>query len=261
VDFDYLPEIPGDEWAGSYHSVALSDDGTSLHIAFVRWDERNQVHPLYGRPVGLMNRYDLYYVRLDLSTEQLYNINGEQIERPLNRRMALNKCLVWDTGHYLTNMPSILIDARGYPQFLVPVSGEELDQCGFWFIRWEANTWRRYGVTETTNIWNESHLEYKRDGSITAFLIASAPHPGNLPYGGGVLQEWHSTDHGERWRRIGEIAPAQGWLFNNPKPVEDTSGTRLPRTLQFFGWEGPDGITPESPFRGRAYLWRDGTWL
>lgn len=39
VDFDYAPRILGDEWAGTYHSVALGHDGQSLHIAFVYWDE------------------------------------------------------------------------------------------------------------------------------------------------------------------------------------------------------------------------------
>ena len=96
VDFDHLPEIPGDEWSGSFHGVALSNDEKSLHIALVRWDERDQVNPLYGRSVGLLNRYDLYYLRLDLPSGQLYNVNGERIDRPLNRRDAKSKCLVWE---------------------------------------------------------------------------------------------------------------------------------------------------------------------
>lgn len=261
VDFDHRPEIPGDEWAGSYHNVALSLDGKSLHIAFVRWDERNFVNLLYGKPVGLQARYDLYYARLEIDSGSLFNIEGKLLERPLNRRHADDQCLVWQTGDQLTNMPSILIDPGDRPQFLVPVAESELERCSFWFIRREGDAWRRTRVTGTTSIWNGSHLEYAANGAITAFLIGSTSSPGDRPYGGGPLQEWKSIDGGESWQQVGEFQLPPGVLCNNPKGVEDVSGTSLKRTLIFFTWNGPDGILPEGPFRGQAHLWQDGRWL
>ena len=104
-------------------------------------------------------------------------------------------------------------------------------------------------------------MEYGNDGGITAFLIGRAPGSGDLPYGGGPLQEWRSANHGESWERTGDIIPRQGLLCNNPKPVEDVSGATLKRSLVFFGWEGPGGILPEDTFTGSAYLWQDGNWL
>lgn len=261
VDFDHRPEIPGDEWAGSYHSVAPGRDGKSLHLAFVRWDERNFVNPLYGEPVGLQARYDLHYARLDIASDRLFNIDGEELERPVNRRHADEKCLIWNTGHQLTNMPAVLIDPENRPQLLMPVAEKKIDQCSFWFIRREGGAWRKTRVTGTTNIWNGAHLEYAADGSLTAFLVANAPHPGDMPYGGGRLQEWNSADGGETWRQIAEFPFPSGILCNNPRPVEDISGEPLRRTLIFFAWEGPDGILPGGPFRGQAYLWQDGRWL
>ncbi|MBV7335724.1 BNR repeat-containing protein [Chloroflexi bacterium TSY] len=260
VDFDYRPEVPGDEWAGSYHSVALGHDGKSLHMAFVYWDERKQVHPLYKRTVGHMNRYNLYYMRLDLSSKKIYNVSGDELQRPVNRGDA-RKCLVVDTKNYLTNMPSILIDTEDHPSFLVPISGETLTNCAFWFVRREGNKWSHYRVTDANSAWNGSHLEYGANGGITAFLIARPQKADTLPYGGGLLQEWHSADHGQTWTLSGEIVPQNGILCNNPKPVEDLKGALLKRTLVFYGWEGPDGILPEGKFRGNVYVWQDGAWL
>ncbi len=257
VDFDRDPEVPGDEWAGSYHSVALSRDGNALHIAFVRWDERHRVNPLYKRFLNLWSRYDLYYVRLDLRAGRLLNIEGDPVERPINRRIARERCLVWDTGERIVNVPSILADEQDRPQFLFPVAGNRLDRCRFWFIRREGDGWRRHAVAAMDNIWNGSHLEYDAEGGITAFLIGRETANAERLYGGGRLEEWRSADGGRRWRKVGEISLPEGYLANNPKPVEDLAGRPLPRTLLFFGWKGPEAIPSSGPFRGGAYLWCD----
>jgi hypothetical protein len=260
VDFDRDPRIPGDEWAGTYHSVALGRNGQSLHIAFVYWDERNKPHPLYGKRLGTRNRYNLYYSRLDFSSGLLYNVNDTQLPQPLNRGNA-QECLVWNTGCYLTNMPSILIDGEDHPSFIVVASEEALDDCCFWYVKYQDDQWNRYRITEVNDTWNGCHLEYADDGSLTAFLISRPLAHGNLPYGGGILQEWHSKDYGESWSMEQEISPVQGFLCNNPKAVEDIRGSTLPRTLLLFGWQGPDGILPDGKFGGHAYLWQDGTWM
>lgn len=260
VDFDHLPEDEVDEWAGSYHSVALSTDGRSLHVAFVYWDERKLPCPRYGVKVGHSTRFNLYYLRLDLMSGSIFTIEGKPLEMPLNRRGA-EACLVWDTDGCLTNMPSILVDADDAPSFLLPASEEAVDRCRFWYIRRQGNEWARTPVTRTRNTWNASHMEFGDDGNITVFLIGDTDGIGDCPYGGGPLQEWRSTDRGETWRQVGDHTPEPGLLCSNPKPIVNFDGSIMKRSLIFFGWEGPDSISPRGPYKGRAYLWQDGAWL
>jgi hypothetical protein len=261
VDFDHRPEIPGDDWAGSYHSVALGRDGKSLHLAFVYWDERNWPHPLYKTVVGHRNRFHLYYLRADIATGELRTLCGKSMPRPVNRKEA-EACKVWDTGQHLTNMPSLLVDEYDQPSFLLPVSDTSLEDVTFWFIRREGESWGRYRVAGATNTWNGSHLEAGLNGEITAFLVGAARDPVcHSSYGGGPLEEWLSTDGGKSWDRRSVISPGGGFLCNNPRPVLDADGRELKRTLLFYGWQGPDAIAPDQPFRGQSYLWQDGRWL
>jgi len=260
VDFDQAPRTLGHEWAGTYHSVTPGRDGQSLHIAFVYWDERKPVHPVYGKRMGHRTRYNLYYLRLELSSGAVYNAAGTRLSRPVNRADA-ERCLVWDTGPLLTNMPSLLADEQDRPCFLLPVSGDAPDEGCFWFVRQEGAQWARRRVAELNDTWNGCRLAPASDGSLTAFLIARPPVFGELPYGGGVLQEWRSTDNGDSWAMEQEISPLKGLLCNNPKPVENAAGSPLPRTLLLYGWQDPDGIPPDGEFKGAAYLWQDGSWL
>lgn len=260
VDFDRDPEVPGDDWAGSYHSVTLGRGGRSLHIAFVYWDERNWPHPLYKTVVGHRNRFHLYYLKADIESGELFTVSGERMECPVNKKAA-EKCLVWDTGSFLTNMPSILVDENDCAAFLMPVSGRTLQDCTFWFIRRENGAWHRYPVTKATSTWNGSHMEYGDHGEIVAYLSGQAPQPENLPYGGGPLQEMVSGDGGKTWSLRAGIVPADGILCNNPRPVTDAAGVPVKRTLLFYGWPGPDGISPEGAFRGKCWLWQNRQWL
>ncbi|WP_269541347.1 BNR-4 repeat-containing protein [Cerasicoccus fimbriatus] len=266
VDFDRDPKIPGDDWAGSYHSAAISPDGQRLCLAFVYWDERLWPHPRYGRSMGHRNRCHLYYAELELASGELRNIDGELLPRPLNRKQA-EQCLVWDTGDRLTNMPAISFDAEDSPCLAVPLSESSPQDCAFWFIRRESGQWRRTKITDTNDTWNAAHLERPDDKSFTAWLVVNDAVTA-LPYGGGELQEWRSADKGETWARQASISPSDNYLCNNPRPVIDRFGQPLPRTLLFFGWPGPhgicqapDGTLAEGTFTGEAFLWREGQWL
>ena len=260
VDFDQSPIEPGDEWAGTYHSVALSRDGRSIHVAFTYWDERKKPHPAYGIEVGTRNRYNLYYARVDIDFKELCNIYDEPVAQPLVRRNA-DTCMVWDTGSSLTNMPTLYVDENEQPGLLAVSSGEKLDDCRYWFIVHRDGAWRRSPITQTNDTWSGSWIEDDGDGGLTAFLVTPPERYGNLPYGGGVLQEWHSMDRGKTWAFRRQIAPGSGLLSNNPKPIEDAHGAALKRTLLFFSWPGPDGISPSVARGAGAYLWRDGVWL
>lgn len=261
VDFDQHPHFPGEEWAGSYHSVVASNDGRSLHVAFVYGDERNLVHPVFKKKLENRNRYNLYYMRIDCASGNLYNAAGDRLPRPLRKRDADAQCVVVNSGYALTNTPAILPDADDSPRFMLPVSGASLDTAAFHFITWNGIDWDMKHVQDMTNTWNGAQLEHAADGGITAYLVGKPGTLGNLTYGGGIIQEWHSADNGQSWRGCGSISIGEGMLCNNPRMVEDRYGKVVPRTLIFFGWSGPNSITAEDTFTGQAYLWQAGTFL
>ena len=267
VDFDQEPEVNSDTWAGTYHSVAVTESGESLHLAFVYWDERRWTNPLYGLRLGNIDRYHLYYARLDVGSGRVYNIDGKRLELPLNRGQA-EHCKVWDTGLHLTNMPSILLDDDDSPSFLMPVAEGTPWECRFHFITRETGEWARYPIAETDHTWSGCHLQRDGDSVLRAFLIAGRTSGAeNRSYGGGALEEWRSLDDGRSWELERTIQPEPGLLYNNPKPVENPEGLAERDFLVFYGWEGPGSIEPLSRgdadmgLRGKAYMWRNGEWL
>lgn len=263
IDFDHRPELPGDDWAGTYHNAALSRDGRSLHLAFVDWDERNWPHPVYGEPVNNRNRRHLFYARVELDSGRLFNIEGAALPVPLNRRNAA-ACRVWDTGERLTNMPAIFLDENDQPNFIMPVSEDRLEQCRFWFIRRVGGEWRRTAIVETNDIWNAAHLTRGASGELIAHLVVQPVDAPRLPFGGGALQRWRSSDEGETWQLDGDLTPEPGTLCNNPQPVLDERGQPIAGELAFFAWRGPDCISQsldgdlaQGPFTGEAYFYRE----
>jgi hypothetical protein len=266
VDFDRDPQDDSDTWAGSYHSVFAGEDGRSLHIAFTYWDERKQLHPIYSRVLTTTNRYHLYYLRLDILTGALYTIDGDRLEAPVTRRQA-ERCKVWDSGHRLTNMPSIAVDDRGEPCFMVPVSAGTPWDCEFYYVRREGGEWTWQPITRTNHTWAGSNLT-RRDGSaMTAHLVVGNIDGETLSYGGGEVEEWVSADGGGAWSRSRGLVPVPGLLYNNPRPVELADGGELEDYLLLYGWQGPESIQPAIPGssiprnRGQAFLCHDGRWL
>jgi hypothetical protein len=266
VDFDRDPQDDSDTWAGSYHSVHADEDGRSLHIAFIYWDERKKVHPIYNRSLRTTDRYHLYYLRLDIPSGALYTIDGERLEAPVTRRKA-DKCKVWDTGHRLTNMPSIAVDDGGEPCFMVPVSGETPWECEFYFVRREGGEWTWQPVTQTNHTWAGSNLTRRNGSTMTAHLVVGGIDGETLSYGGGEVEEWVTTDGGSSWSPKRRLVPVPGLMYNNPRPVELANGGELADFLLFYGWQGPESIQPPAPGglpprnRGQAFLSHDGKWL
>lgn len=258
VDFDHRPTISGDDWAGSYHSAIPSADGRSLHLGFVDWDERNWPHPIYGSPPGNRDRRHLFYTRLDIESGQLFNIDGDLLSLPLNRRAAA-ACRVWDTGDRLTNQPAIALDENDSPCFILPVTEDRIDQCRFWFIRRDGQAWRRTPICATNDIWNAARLTRDGDSWVAELVVNTASRI--LPFGGGALQRWRSTDCGETWILERDLTPEPGMLCNNPQSVFNVDGSARPGELAFFAWPGPDCINQtldgglaSGPFTGQAYF-------
>ena len=263
VDFDQSPKSDSDTWAGTYHSAWPGRNGRSLHIAFVYWDERKGLNPLYKRRFTSINRHHLYYLRLDIPSGQLYTIEGDKMGTPVTRETA-EKCKVWDTGHRLTNMPSILVNDNDEPYFVMPVSEEEPWKCRFYFIKRDRGNWVKHPIVETNHTWAGSHLVRGEGSELLAYLVVGSVDGETLSYGGGNVEEWVSTDGGSSWKLSRKIASAPGLLYNNPRPIEHVDGSLMDGLLLFYGWEGPgsiqpaDGSSKTSRLRGKAYLWRDG---
>ena len=270
VDMDRDPQQGHDVWAGSYHSVWAAPDGRSLHIAFVYLDEQKRLNPLYNRRFQskrTVNRYHLYYMRLDVASGDLYTIEGDRLHPPLNREKA-EACKVWDTGHYLTNMPAIWVDGRDVPSFLLPVSGDASPwDCTFTYVRWQDGRWDRSPVAKTNSTWCGCVLYGGKGAESKAYVVSGKGDGEVLAYGGGDLEEWTSTDGGSTWRQTRVLDPEPGLLYNNPRLVEHASGGAADGALLVFGWEGPKSLCQEvtdpsqARNRGRAFLWHDGEWL
>ena len=265
IDFDQNPKTLSDPWAGSYHSVCPGRDGRSLHIGFVYWDEQKRVNPRYKVRLQSTNRYHLYYLRLDIPTGELFTIDGNQLEPPVTRADA-EQCKAWDTGHQLTNMPSILVNDRNEPHFVLPVSDATPWDCQFYSVKHGARAWARHPITRSNHTWSGAHLTRGEDGSLIAYLVVGDTDGATLSYGGGEIEEWWSADEGVSWQFSRKLVPEPGLLYNNPRPVELADGTEMRGTLVLFGWEGPGGLqgtsAPYAPTRntGRAYLWHNGEW-
>ncbi|MCB1120125.1 MAG: glycoside hydrolase, partial [Verrucomicrobiae bacterium] len=72
--------------AGSYNTTAISSDGNILHVAFI-WKVEDPLHnSRYGKILhDYLQRYNVYYLYVDLSTGHGFNIKGEPVELPLTK--------------------------------------------------------------------------------------------------------------------------------------------------------------------------------
>jgi len=268
VDMDQRPESDQDTWSGSYHSVWPSVDRRSLHIAFVRLDEARRVNPRYNNRFvtnAWLNKYDLHYGRLDLDSGILTNIEGEELELPLNRPEA-ERCKVWDSDWRLTNVPALHIDADDQPHMMLPVSGESPWHCTFHYVRREDGEWALTPVADSNIPWSSSLFRQGDDG-LRVYLVRGGPYGETVPYGGGTVQEWASPDGGHSWEQIDRLVPVEGLIYNNPRWVQRLNGEPVEDMITLFGWKGPGGIhethgTKAGPRnRGQAFLWHRGEWL
>jgi len=266
VDFDQNPQQALDPWAGTYHSVRADAKGEKLHIGFVYKDDSDKPNPRYQSSLGKDKRYNLYYLRLNVDTGNIYTIKGEKLDVPLTRAAA-EQCKVLDSEYRITNMPSIEFDDEGYPAFLLPVSESKPTDCMFYFIKRAGTEWEKTPVVRTNSIWSGSYLKRTAPACWIAFLVVGGNDREVPVYGGGELQEWVSNDDGQTWQMKRKLNPEPGLLYNNPTPVVTPDGKTVDKWLVFYGWEGPRSIQEniranetEVHNRGRAFLWYDGEY-
>ncbi|MBR1918770.1 MAG: BNR-4 repeat-containing protein [Spirochaetales bacterium] len=277
IDFDRDPVEGEDDWASSYHNCRMSRDGKSLHLGFVYFHERGMygwIHPIYKVKPGVQTRFDLYYARVDIDSGRIFDIDGNELQRPLSRHLA-ESAKIWSTFPLLTNIPSLYIDEYDNPGFLLVRSTEEgMRRCNFHYITRIDGSWQRAMFSETNSTWAGSCIHKDEDGNLAAYVIASSEEGEKLTYGGGDIEKWVSRD-GSEWKKAGRICPQEGLIYNNPMFAEKSDGSGPDtRFLLTFGWEGPEGIAPpvgpafyqngERPkivCKGRAFVAFNGNWI
>lgn len=243
------------EHAGSYHTTEMSEDGKTLHVSFI-WKVEDPV--LNSRYNDLLHdytqRYNLYYLKIDLPSGRAYNYDGKELELPVRKKEADADCLVWDTQERVAAVgPSICLDDNGLPNLLLPVSEETPYKCRFYFVRRMNGQWQKTPITRTAHPFNASHLERNDDGTFKAYLITGQGE--NISeeemdqYGwGDRVEEWVSDQNGENWKLSRDITPQKGHKYQNIKFISQGAKGTAKNMLLFYSWQDAHGP-------GTAYIW------
>ncbi len=242
-------------FAGSYNTTAVSADGKRLHVAFIWKVEDPLFNTRYGKILGdHTQRYNLYYLYIDLPTGKGYNYEGTEVELPLRKRIADEYCLVWDTDERTAAVgPSICLDENGDPKFLLPVSEETPHDSYFYFVARDGDEWRKTRIVKTLHPFNASVLQVDDQGVYRAFMITGeGPEvvtEGMDEYGWGQrVEEWTSSDDGHSWKRGRNLTPRPGKRYQNIQIISDNLERDFQDMFLFYGWD-----EPASP--GVGYLW------
>ena len=163
--------------------------------------------------------------------------------------------MVLDSDRRATNPPSMVDDGTGKPMLMFPIASPENAWEGeHVFYRRREDRWSRTPVASLNNTWSANWL-IPRDDRIDALLTRGPADGSLLPYGGGQVERWHSSDGGDTWQRDGVFMPDEDLICNNPRPVSTSHGGQLENSYTVFGWEGPHGLTKESGLnKGQAFL-------
>ena len=270
-----------DFYAGSYHNARVSEDGKTLHIAFVWqqeigaadvWPEAlrendcvapvNERYRAYNVPQG-RTRYNLYYVAVDLESGLTRNYSGERLTTPVTRSIADQKAKILDTNQRLFSVPpAIHFDQDGQPQFLGVISDESPNSGWFTHIRLVNNELRETRIVRTSNVWNAGLLDSPEPGVLRALLVVGDGEVKAMGttkgtdlnrYGwGDRIEEWVSRDGGDNWIHTRNVTPQSGMRYQNIRTVSTGMGGYLKDVFIFYGWE-PDA----APGQAVAFLWDD----
>lgn len=254
IDMDSPPRAsPLSAHAGSYQTSRVSEDGRTLHVAFIWKVEEPVESKRYGGVLhDYTRRHNLYYVRADLESGEVFNVQGKRLPRPVNFATAQRDCLVWDTeGGSAAVGPSIALGEGGEPYFLLPVSDETPYASTIYFVRMAVGSWVRSALASTGHPFNSTQLVRRPDGSFRAILIAGEgeTHEDSEMnrYGwGDRVEEWVSDPAGSSWRRSRDLTPQAGLRYQSVKLAHSADGGMLDGLVLFYAWSGTD--------RGSAYL-------
>jgi hypothetical protein len=239
------------EWS-SYQTKLPSKDGRFLHVAFMTYDDvksndpKRLYNPRYDQPVTNNWKYNLYYVRVDLQTHEVTNFDGESMITPIDIDQADAKCRIWDTEWRGAGVPpTIVLDEDGAPAFLHVLSGDTLEDHHYYYVRRTNGQWKQTPIATSNHQWNSCHLSRMSSGTLHAYLICGDEYLDTGGYmdkhGGGRIEQWTSTDKGNRWTKTRDLTPDRskypGWKFNNIQPVTRPDGSDVEGILLFYGWK------------------------
>ena len=242
--------------SGSYNTTVISADGKRLHVAFI-WKVED---PLYNKRYGRIlhdhtQRYNLYYLAVDLPSGRGYNIAGREVDLPLRKLDADEHCLVWNTDERPASVgPSIALDKRDQPHFLLPVAKQDPFSGAFYFVSFVDGSWRKTPIADALHPFNSSYLELGDDGAFYANMITGSGEAviaeGMDQYGfGHRVERWISRDGGANWELERDLSPKPGLRYQGIQFISVDMTSKMKETLLFYGWERPN--TP-----GQAFLWR-----
>ena len=242
--------------AGSYHSTRVSRDGRRLHVAFIWKVEEPVPNTRYQDFLGdHTQRYNLYYLYVDLPSGEIFNHQGKKLIRPVDKLVADRDCLVWDTEERVAAVPSsIYLDEEDTPFFLLPVSEETPFRCRYYFVKSQDGAWQKTAITRTPHPFNASYLTRTEERTFHAYLVSggaeSAPGPNMDRYGWGDRVElWKSDNLGTTWRLSDDLTPVPGLKYQNIQFILGSKGKPSRSGILFYAWEDEDG-----PGTGFLYL-------
>ena len=247
IDMDATPQDSEHaSYAGSYCTTRLSSDRRQLHIAFIWKVEEPVFNQRYGRVLDdHTQRYNLYYVRVDLASGAAFNIQDKPVELPVRKRTADESCLVWDTDERAASVgPAIALGRDGRPHLLITVSDETPHAGDFFHVRFDGGTWKRTQIAPALHPFNSARLQIEGD-TLRAILIAGENEEisevGMDEYGYGRRVElWRSEDAGESWEKETDVTPTTHQKFQSVQLVVDSEMKYRDDLFLFYGWNAPD---------------------
>lgn len=249
------------DWS-SYHTVLPGSDGKFLHVAFTAYDdnrskeEKRFYNPRYQHHVSNEWKYNLYYLKIDLTSHTVFNAAGIPLQTPIDIEQADSTCRIWDTEWRGAGIPpDIVLDEAGEPSFLHVLSGETTQAHTYYYVHQVAGEWQQTPIITSNHQWNSSHIQRDSTGKLHAWLIRGEGYFESDRYldkhGGGRIEEWISDDQGNTWQYLSNPSPNPstypGWKYNNIQPVIRPDGSIVPGMILFYGW-GPGAQTQTRGF-------------
>ncbi|MBT3385124.1 MAG: exo-alpha-sialidase [Prolixibacteraceae bacterium] len=257
-----LPHKDLDE-ASSYQTYLPSNDGKSIHVAFMYYDDNKghlaekSYNPLYKKSVGTL-KTNLYYAKVNLETSRVTNFEGMEMETPIVLETANAKFKIWDTNWRGAGVPpDIIVDKNDNPAFLHVLTEEIFEKLNYYYIRRANDKWEQTVIAPSCHKWNSSHLAIDDAGVLHAYLLmddgyfeSSGKGVMNNHGGGTRIEEWISSDDGNTWEMKNTLLKAEGeyegWRFNNVQPIKNKEGKIKEGMWLFYGWKQKDGEAPQA---------------
>jgi hypothetical protein len=246
------------EWS-SYQCKLPGGDGRYLNVVFTAYDDNRQsdsarfYNPRYKKKVSNEWKYNLYFVKIDLESGEVYNFDGEIMDTPIDLDQANKRCRIWDTEWRGAGVPpDIVLDENGDPAFLHVLSEGTTEQHNYYFVHLAGGKWKKTVVAPSNHQWNSCHIMLNKEGEYHAYLVTGDTYIDTGGYmdkhGGGRIEEWISQDKGSTWQMKKDLTPDStlypGWRYNNIQPVTNANGKAVEGLLLFYGWKNPE--SPEA---------------